>query len=166
MPGSNSEDQLDTMLLFGQGPSCSAVPAAYEKYMRVCWHRSYYRRGTTVPTEVCITHLLLLLLLLYFFKMGMLYLLCVALWVFAGRKQKKNELHYECAPSMPSLLQEFVMLHLVYKFEGGGKRKAGTAIVWVCTFTVAISAKFITLVAFKCFKSPRVHTLIKAKHSH
>lgn len=98
--------------------------------------------------------------------MGMLYLLCVALWVFAGRKQKKNELHYECAPSMPSLLQEFVMLHLVCKFEGGGKRKAGTSIVWVCTFTVAISAKFITLVAFKCFKSPRVHTLIKAKHSH
>lgn len=162
MPGSNSEDQLDTMLLFGQGPSCSAVPATYEKYMRVFWHRSYYRRGTTVPTEVCITHLLLLLLL-YFFKDGhAVSPLHGTLSVCRKEEEKGWITLWVCTQhaKSPARVCHAACLRV------GGKRKAGTAIVWVCTFTVAISAKFITLVAFKCFKSPRVHTLIKAKRSH
>lgn len=56
MPDSSSEDQLDTMVLSGQGPSCSAVLATHEKYIRVCWHRACFRRGPMVPTIVYITH--------------------------------------------------------------------------------------------------------------
>ncbi len=49
----------------------------------------------------------------------------------AGGRQKKNTLQEDYAPSMPSLLQEFVMLHLVCKCRGDVKER-GSAIVSEC----------------------------------
>ena len=70
-----------------------------------------------------------------------------------GGRQKKNTLQEDYAPSMPSLLQEFVMLHLVCKC-GGRERERELLCVCVCFFFVcglpefmpslqAISGKFI-----------------------
>lgn len=107
MPDSSSEDQLDTRVLSGDGPSCSAALATYEKYIRVCWHQECCRRDPTVPTIVCITH----------FRWARH---ISTLWHFEClqegsrgdvERKKKNTLQEDYAVSMPSLLQEFVILN-------------------------------------------------------
>lgn len=106
MPDSSSEDQLDTIVLSGQGPSCSVL-ATYEKYIRLCWHRTCCKRGPMVP----ITHFRWACHISTVWHFG------VAAGGKQGRRQKKNTLQEDYAPGMPSLLQEFVMLHLVCKCE-------------------------------------------------
>lgn len=53
MPDSSREDQLNTSVLSGEGPGCTAVLVTYKKYIRMCWHRVCCRgRGAMVPTII------------------------------------------------------------------------------------------------------------------
>lgn len=115
MPDSSSEGQLDTMVLSGQGPSCSAVLATYEKYIRVCWHRTCCRRTPTVPTIVYITHFRWACHISTPWHLERLQEGSEGFGGGGGDK-KKNTLQEDYAPSMPSLLQEFVIRHLVCKW--------------------------------------------------
>ena len=80
--------------------------------------------------------------------MGLPYLHCVALRAAVGRKRgvwagagggdkKKNTLQEDYAPSMPSLLQEFVIPHLVCKCVGGNKIES-SGIVCACLWFSAV----------------------------
>ena len=164
MPSSSSEDQLDTMVLSGKEPSCSAVLATCEKYIRVCWHRACFRRGAVVPTVVYITH----------FRWA-----ChiSTVWRFEqSQNRSKGGIHYRritlpaCQVSCRSL-----SCCIYYVSVGGNERErdcycVSIVFVWFARVYAFIIANIWWIDCCNClpksFTFPGVQALIKTKCSH
>lgn len=98
------------------------------KCIRVCWRGACCRRSPMVPTVVHISHLIWVCRIpsaWHFEQLG------------AVGRRKKNTLQEDYVHSMPSLLQECVMLHLLCECEGKWKSLCVEWFARVHTFIIA-----------------------------